>query len=96
MPMNVKPIATLEPRINEIRELTARIVNREILPHERELAAGWRHGATAEEKALAKERTDAIKDTVKRTGLWAPRDAGDRSTAYSAGIRHSSSTGAGG
>jgi acyl-CoA dehydrogenase len=72
MPMNVKPIATLEPRINEIRELTARIVNREILPYERELAAGWRHGAKPQEQAAAKERADAIKETVKRAGLWAP------------------------
>jgi acyl-CoA dehydrogenase len=70
--MNVKPIATLEPRINEIRDLTARIVNREILPHERELAAGWRHAATVEEQAAAKERADVIKETVKRAGLWAP------------------------
>src|SRR5690348_760984 len=72
MPMNVKPIATLEPRINEIRELTARIVNREILPHERELAAGWRHGAAADEKDAAEARAQAIKETVKRAGLWAP------------------------
>jgi acyl-CoA dehydrogenase len=70
--MNVKPIPTLEPRINEIRELTARIVNREILPHERELAAGWRHGATEAERAVAKDRAGAIQETVKRAGLWAP------------------------
>jgi acyl-CoA dehydrogenase len=70
--MNVKPIPTLEPRINEIRDLTARIVNKEILPHERELAAGWREGASKDEKAAAKERSDVIKETVKRAGLWAP------------------------
>ena len=72
MPMNVKPIPTLDSRINEIRDLTARIVNREILPHERELAAGWRHGASEEENAAARDRSDAIKETVKRAGLWAP------------------------
>ncbi len=33
MQMNVKPIPTLEPRINEIRALTAQIVNRDILPN---------------------------------------------------------------
>jgi acyl-CoA dehydrogenase len=72
MPMNVKPIATLEPRINEIRELTARIVNREILPHERTLAAGWRHGSTESERCAAREKAEAIKETVKAAGLWAP------------------------
>ena len=72
MPMNVKPIATLDPRINEIRELTARIVNKEILPNERALAAGWRHGATTDERAASTSVADSIKDTVKRAGLWAP------------------------
>ena len=42
MQMNVKPIPTLAPRINEIRELTANIVNREILPNEKALWAGDR------------------------------------------------------
>ncbi|MDH5676901.1 MAG: hypothetical protein OEZ06_32595 [Myxococcales bacterium] len=41
MPMNVKPIPTLDERVNHIRTTTARIVNEQILPHERELAA-WR------------------------------------------------------
>ena len=44
MQMNVKPIPTLEPRINAIRSLTAQIVNREILPNERTLWAGCREG----------------------------------------------------
>ena len=39
MHMNVKPIPALDPRINEIRALTAQIVNREILPNERKLWA---------------------------------------------------------
>ncbi|MFI4933742.1 MAG: acyl-CoA dehydrogenase family protein [Caulobacterales bacterium] len=72
MAMNVKPIATLDPRINEIRDLTARIVNRDILPNERTLGAGWRHGATPDEQAASKSAADAIKETVKRAGLWAP------------------------
>ena len=33
MPMNVQSIATLDDRINQIRLLTAEIVNREILPN---------------------------------------------------------------
>ena len=65
MPMNVKPIATLDPRVNEIRELTARIVNRDILPNERILGAGWKHGASDEERATSKQVADTIKDKVK-------------------------------
>ena len=34
MLMNVQPIATVSERINEVRALTARIVNKEILPNE--------------------------------------------------------------
>jgi acyl-CoA dehydrogenase len=72
MPMNVRPISTLDPRINEIRELTSRIVNKEILPNERMLTAGWRHGATTGERETCQSVADAIKDKVKRAGLWAP------------------------
>ena len=39
MPMNVQPIASLPDRINQIRLLTAKIVNEEILPNENAL---WR------------------------------------------------------
>src|ERR1700710_1883238 len=72
MAMNVKPIPTLDPRVNEIRELTARIVNKEILPNERILSAGWKASATPEERAKSRETADHIKDTVKKAGLWAP------------------------
>lgn len=72
MPMNVKPIATLDPRINEIRELTARIVNKEILPHERTLAMRWRSDAPAAEREKGKALSDSIKEKVKKAGLWAP------------------------
>src|SRR5271168_740541 len=72
MPINVKPIRTLDSRINEIRDLTARIVNKEILPDERTLGAGWRHGATEEERAASRSVADAIKEKVKQAGLWAP------------------------
>jgi acyl-CoA dehydrogenase len=71
MPMNVKPIPTLDPRINEIRELTARIVNHDILPHERELWVA-RRGAPAEERHKAHELREAVKRKVKEAGLWAP------------------------
>jgi len=72
MPMNVKPIATLDPRINEIRELTARIVNKEILPHERTLSMRWRSDAPAAERDKGKALSDSIKEKVKKAGLWAP------------------------
>lgn len=72
MTMNVNPIPTLDPRINEIRALTARIVNKEILPNERVLAAGWREDAGDGERAEAKEAAARIKETVKKAGLWAP------------------------
>lgn len=42
--MNGKPIAAVDSRTNEIRKLTARIVNRDILPNERALWRGWRDG----------------------------------------------------
>ena len=41
--MNVEPIPTVSDRINEIRQLTARIVNDEILPNENMLW-GWQSG----------------------------------------------------
>ena len=41
MRMNVQPIPTIPERVNEIRMLTAEIVNKEILPNENKLWA-WR------------------------------------------------------
>src|ERR1700759_2940382 len=72
MAMNVKPIPTLDPRVNEIRELTARIVNKEILPNEHVLSAGWKASSTPEQRAKSRETAEHIKDTVKKAGLWAP------------------------
>ena len=45
MSMNVQPIAGACDRINQIRLLTAEIVNKEILPVEHELWA-WRRDGT--------------------------------------------------
>jgi acyl-CoA dehydrogenase len=42
MPMNVKPIRTLDERINDIRMRTAEIINQDILPNEDKLWAPWR------------------------------------------------------
>jgi acyl-CoA dehydrogenase len=72
MQMNVKPIPTLDPRVNEIRMLTAQIVNREILPNERVLWRGWRAGATDDERRTARALRDSIRQKVKQAGLWAP------------------------
>jgi len=72
MHMNVKPIPTLDPRINEIRALTAQIVNRDILPNERKLWVGRQDGATDDERRAARELRESVKTKVKQAGLWAP------------------------
>src|SRR6204780_376560 len=72
MQMNVKPIPTLSPRINEIRALTAKIVNQDILPNEKKLWAGYREGGTDEERRNSRELRESIKAKVKQSGLWAP------------------------
>jgi acyl-CoA dehydrogenase len=73
MPMNVQSIASLPDRINEIRLLTAEIVNKEILPNENKLWRWRRDGSMSEaEKASARELREEIKQKVKQAGLWAP------------------------
>src|SRR5512139_1201462 len=73
MPMNVQPIAGVSDRINQIRLLTAEIVNKEILPVENQLWAFRRDGAVPEsEKKRAHELREGIKAKVKQAGLWAP------------------------
>ena len=73
MRMNVKPIPTVSDRINEIRQLTATIVNNEILPNE-----NMRWGAAAGKRFTDADRVDwarlrgGIKDKVRQAGLWAP------------------------
>ena len=71
--MNVKPIPTASERINEIRSLTASIVNNEILPHENMLW-GQHRGLhyTDADRDEARDRREHIKTTVKQAGLWAP------------------------
>ena len=61
MPMNVKPIPTVDERINDIRMATAEIVNTWILPNESRL---WRGGH--------RELREEVKEVVKKAGLWAP------------------------
>jgi acyl-CoA dehydrogenase len=73
MRMNVKPIPTLDERINEIRTLTADIVNKEILPNESILWANRREGRFQESDITeGRHLREDIKAKVKQAGLWAP------------------------
>ena len=73
MLMNVQPIPTVSDRVNEVRGLTAQIVNREILPNENLLWAR-RTGArlSPAEVEQARDLREHIKTVVKQAGLWAP------------------------
>ena len=73
MAMNVQPIPTMSERINEIRALTAEIVNKEVLPHENMLwASRTNPSVTDEDLAAARELREGVKVKVKQAGLWAP------------------------
>ena len=73
MPMNVQAIASLPDKINQIRLLTAEIVNKEILPNENRLWRWRRDGSfTEEDKAEVRALREKIRDKVKQAGLWAP------------------------
>ncbi len=73
MLMNVQPIPTVSDRINEVRALTAQIVNKEILPNENLL---WARRANARltdsDVAQASGVREHVKSVVKQAGLWAP------------------------
>src|SRR5687768_12491254 len=73
MAMNVKPIATLDDRVNDIRLRTAAIVNDDILPNEHKL---WAHHANGEvtdhDRRESRELREKIKAKVWEAGLWAP------------------------
>jgi acyl-CoA dehydrogenase len=72
MPITVTPTAGLSDHINDIRLRTARIINEEILPNEREVWAGRRSGASDEERAEGKVLREKVQARVKSEGLWAP------------------------
>jgi acyl-CoA dehydrogenase len=73
MLMNVQPIPTVSERINEVRSLTAQIVNKEILPNENLLWARRTNATlTAGDIEQARELRQHIKGVVKQAGLWAP------------------------
>jgi acyl-CoA dehydrogenase len=72
MPMNVQPIPAVSERINQVRMLTAEIVNREILPHENELWVGRSADSPTSARKHAHDLREGIKAKVKQAGLWAP------------------------
>src|SRR3984893_12204444 len=73
MAMNVRPIPTLNERINEIRLNTAGIINADVLPNESILWNWRRNGSVTESQRKESRRLrEEIKAKVKRAGLWAP------------------------
>lgn len=72
MTMNVKPIPTVDERINDIRMRTAEIVNTHILPNETRLWSARRGAATDAARVEARQLRAEIKEEVKKAGLWAP------------------------
>src|SRR5512132_1060011 len=72
--MNVQPIPTVSDRVNEVRALTARIVNREILPIENMLWAEMRDGAqlTEGDREQSRKLRAHVHEKVREAGLWAP------------------------
>ena len=87
MPLTVRPIPTLDERINDIRMRTAEIVNDDILPNERALWRSARGGSVESEPAVveAKELREQIKQKVRKAGLWAPHlppEAGGSSGSF--------------
>jgi acyl-CoA dehydrogenase len=73
MAMNVKPIPTLDERINDIRLRTAEIVNEWILPNETKLWGLQPNGAATDgERRQAVQLREEIKEVVWKAGLWAP------------------------
>jgi acyl-CoA dehydrogenase len=73
MLMNVQPIPTVSDRINEIRSLTARIVNKEILPNENLIwASRTNTRLTPEDIQAGRDLREHVKGVVKQAGLWAP------------------------
>jgi acyl-CoA dehydrogenase len=73
MKMNVQPIPGVSERVNEVRHLTAQIVNKEILPNENTLWA-WQTDGRYQESDVnqARHLREEIKAKVKQAGLWAP------------------------
>ncbi len=63
MRMNVQPIPTVPERINEIRNLTATIINKEILPHENMLWT-WRDGGRFSDAEIEEARGHGLRSAL--------------------------------
>ena len=73
MQLNVQPIPAVSSRINEVRALTAQIVNKEILPNENLLWAQHTNiRLTPGDIEQARGMREHVKGVVKQAGLWAP------------------------
>jgi acyl-CoA dehydrogenase len=77
MPINVTPIDSVSPEVNEIRRRTADFINKEVLPHEETLGYGSRVPGSSDVEREARRREslelrEAIKVKVVEAGLWAP------------------------
>ena len=73
MSMNVKPIPTLDERINDLRMRTAEIVNDWIVPNEAKLWGLGHNGETSDrDRREAVQLREEIKEVVWKAGLWAP------------------------
>lgn len=72
MAMNIQAIPNISDRVNQIRILTAEIINREILPNENRLwlfsREDYKESDIEDSRALRHE----IQAKVKQAGLWAP------------------------
>ena len=73
MRMNVQPIPNVPERINEVRMLTAQIVNKEILPRENLLWA-WQADGRFQESDIraAREQRDEIKANAAEQAVARP------------------------
>ena len=74
MPMNVKPVPTLDDEVNEVRLATAEIVNNDILPNEGKLWARRHDGGrpSREQQEESHELRIGVQNKVKKANLWAP------------------------
>ena len=71
--MNVRPVPTLDERINDIRMRTAEIVNEWILPNEARLWPIGEGGAVRDhDRRDAHQLREEVKEVVWKAGLWAP------------------------
>ena len=72
MAMNIQAIPNVSDRINQIRLLTAEIINREILPNENRLWLFGRDDLSEKDIEDSRNLRQEIQAKVKQAGLWAP------------------------